>query len=135
MGKDSEITARGGCLCGGVKFDVRGELSPVTYCHCKQCRISHGHFIGYSNCAKDDLHLTSDSTLTWFHSSEAAKRGFCNTCGSSLFWRRKNTDRISIAAGCLDDPTHLTAAVHIFVGSAGDYYKIEDGLPCFVENN
>ncbi len=30
--------ATGGCLCGAVRYEVRGPLRPVVYCHCAQCR-------------------------------------------------------------------------------------------------
>ena len=31
--------------------------------------------------------------------------------------------------GCLDEPTGLELADHIFVSEKGDYYDITDGLP------
>ena len=31
--------------------------------------------------------------------------------------------------GCIDDPTGLKLADHIYVGEKGDYYEIADGLP------
>jgi len=32
----------GGCLCGGVRFRVKGKLGPAAYCHCQQCRRASG---------------------------------------------------------------------------------------------
>lgn len=126
---DPRPTARGHCLCGGVQYEVHGPLRPVVYCHCDMCRRTSGHFVAATACARDDLILTSAGTLQWYASSSSARRGFCGRCGASLFWDPIGEGRISIMAGTLDSPTGLLAKGHIFVAEAGDYYRIEDGLP------
>lgn len=119
----------GSCLCGGVAYKVAGELSPVDYCHCSQCRKTSGHFVAATSCSPRHLTLTADSSLCWYESSASAHRGFCKVCGSSMFWRPKHGRHISIMAGTLDAPTGLNAVEHIFVADASDYYTIADGLP------
>ena len=32
----------GSCLCGGVRFQIQGELEPIQVCHCSQCRKAQG---------------------------------------------------------------------------------------------
>lgn len=120
----------GSCLCKGIQFEVRGELRPVVYCHCKQCRRTSGHFVAATACAIDDLDLQVKETLTWFRSSDTATRGFCRECGSSLFWQGDGKDYVAIMAGSLAGPTGLRAKQHIFVADAGDYYELNDDLPC-----
>ena len=75
--------------------------------------------------------MQNDEGLRWYRSSSTAERGFCATCGSSVFWRPGHGRHISIMAGTLDAPTGLAAEEHIFVADASDYYRIDDGLPCF----
>ena len=120
---------RGHCLCGSVQYEVHGPLRSVFYCHCTQCRRSSGHFVAATACAREHLIFLSNDTLNWFQSSSAARRGFCGTCGSNLFWDPVNEARLCIMAGTLDSPTGLEAKGHIFVADAGDYYRIADGLP------
>ena len=36
------MTASGGCLCGGVRFEVAGPLSEIELCHCPRCRRAYG---------------------------------------------------------------------------------------------
>ena len=134
MSDEKQNIASGGCLCGRIKYEVTGELNSVTYCHCKQCRVWHGDVIGYSGCARENLKFLSDDTLQWFHSSENGRRGFCTSCGSSLFWADITEDYIAITAGSIDEPSGVTATSHIFVGSAGDYYEIHDNLPRLKES-
>ena len=121
--------ASGSCLCGGVAYEVNGPLRPVTYCHCSQCRKTSGHFVAATACKTDDLELTAQGTLVWFQSSAQAERGFCGTCGASLFWRPAHAEHISIMAGTLTTPTGLRAVDHVFTADAADYYTIDDSLP------
>lgn len=119
----------GGCLCGGVRYRVRGALRDVIACHCSQCRRTSGHFVAASGAPSADITLTNADTLVWYSSSEEAQRGFCNRCGGNLFWRPAGGAWTSIMAGTLDPPTGLRIRQHIFVADKSDYYTLEDGLP------
>ncbi len=123
------IRGTGGCLCGAVRYEVRGPLRPVVDCHCSQCRRTSGHFAAFTATRPEDLVLIESGGLRWYWSSATARRGFCEICGSSLFWEPASGERVSIAAGTLDPPTRLSTAVHVFVEDSGDYYAIGDGLP------
>ena len=128
-GDGIEVCATGGCLCGAVRYEVRGDLRAVAYCHCSQCRRFHGHIGAYTLAASDDFVLNEDRGLKWFPSSEASRRAFCSDCGSSLFWKSEERDGIAIAAGSLDQPTGVDSMDHIFVADKADYYAITDDLP------
>lgn len=121
----------GSCLCGAVSFRARGQLRGVVYCHCSQCRKQTGHHVAATSSMDADIEIAGGESLTWYAASDEAKRGFCRTCGSVLFWKRDGVDRISIMAGAFDRPTGLSGDHHIFVADKGDYYEICDGLPQF----
>ena len=122
-------TRSGGCLCGAVRFIVRGPVRGVVYCHCTQCRRQTGHHYAATNVADADIEIDGAERLTWYKASGFARRGFCATCGSALFWKRDGADDISVMAGSFDKPSGLVGEVHIFVADKGDYYDIDDGLP------
>jgi len=125
--------ATGGCLCGAVRYEVRGPLRDVLVCHCEECRRWHGHFSASTAASKGDVVLVESRGLRWIDSPSSdagARRGFCAECGSSLFWDPPRRETISIAAGTLDGPTGLSVAGHWFVSQAGDYYELpDDGAP------
>jgi hypothetical protein len=127
-----EARATGRCLCGAVRYEVRGPLRDVLLCHCVECRRAHGSIGAYSATRHEDLTLLADETLRWVDSPESdlhAKRGFCAECGSSLFWQGRDLPRIGIAAGTLDRPTGLRIAAHIYTHQAGDWDELpDDGL-------
>ena len=122
-------TRDGGCECGAVRYTVTGPMRKVVYCHCTQCQRTSGFYVAATACATGDLELVKDGGLRWYRSSDIADRGFCEVCGSSIFYRASNGKHMSIMAGTLDAPTGLTSREHIHVEDAGDYYSISDGLP------
>lgn len=122
----------GSCLCGKVTFEVSGDLPAPSACHCSQCRKHTGHFEASTDIPRSAVTVEGEEHVTWFHSSEKVRRGFCSTCGSSLFWDpidRDKHDWTAIAMGAFDTPTGTRLERHIFVADKGDYYDIADGLP------
>ena len=119
----------GSCLCGAVRVTVDGDLPIPTACHCSRCRKHSGHFEASTDVPRERLTIIGEEHVTWFHSSEKVRRGFCSVCGSSLFFDPPHLDWIAVAMGAFDTPTGVTLAKHIFVADKGDYYTIGDGLP------
>lgn len=120
---------KGSCLCGAVSFEVEGVLAPPDACHCTRCRKTSGHYYASTDVAKDALKVTGSENVTWFQSSEKVRRGFCATCGSTLFFDPPHLDWIGVSMGAFDQPTNTKLGIHIFVSDKGDYYEIADGLP------
>lgn len=115
----------GGCLCGAIRFTVAGALRPVIACHCTQCRKTSGHHVAATSAPRDTVEITGE--LSWFRSSASARRGFCGTCGSNLFWDGPGT-HLSIFTGTIDRATGLSIAGHIFCADKGDYYDIPEDV-------
>lgn len=128
MTETKHVNLTGGCACGAVRFEVDGEVRPVIGCHCETCRKTSGHYWAATQAYGDNLRMVEDRGLKWFASSSFARRGFCTECGSSLFFRRNDADRVSIAAGSLDSPTGLSLVEHICTAEASDYYTIDAAL-------
>lgn len=135
MQTDTDVSAAGGCLCGAVRYEIHGELRGIVNCHCSKCRRFHGHFGAYTSVKADQVSFIEDRGLKWFRSptdeTPNVHRGFCSTCGSSLFWHPKDQEKMAIAAGSLDDTTTLQTIGHIWTSQKSGYYEINDDLPKF----
>lgn len=125
---------QGSCLCGAVRFTFPGVIAAPSVCHCSQCRRQSGHAWSSADVALSDLTIDGADAVKWFSASDRARRGFCATCGSFLFWQGTGSDRISVAMGALTAPTGARLAAHIFVADKGDYYDIADGVPQFPQD-
>lgn len=123
---------KGSCLCGKVTFEINSDLPAPDACHCTQCRRWTGHFLASSDVPRHAIKIDGMENVTWFRSSEKVRRGFCTTCGASLFFDPIDQAKhpwIGVSMGALETPTDTKLAVHIFVANKGDYYDINDGVP------
>ena len=118
----------GGCLCGAMRFVAQGPLRAVLFCHCSQCRRQTGLYYAATAVPKVALTVTGD-TLRWFHASAFARRGFCGTCGSALFWDPLEGETMSILAGAFDSPDVLVPGAHLCTAGRAAFYAVNDGLP------
>ena len=122
----------GGCLCGAIRYEVRGKIGPIDHCHCSMCRRSHGApFSTFGQIRRAELLVVAGAELlTTYASSSAVGRSFCAHCGSRLFFRHAALpDHEFVAIGTLDDDADLKVEAHIFVGSRAAWDIIHDELP------
>lgn len=119
--------ATGGCLCGAVRLRVSGPLRPVVACHCGQCRRLSGNYVAATSAPRDAVAV--EGAVTWFASSETARRGFCPVCGSNLLWDGPGAN-LAIMAGAFDagvlDARGVRLAGHIFCAGRGAWYDLPD---------
>jgi hypothetical protein len=127
----------GGCLCGAVRYELRGEPRSMTHCHCSMCRKAHGAaFVTFVEFARGDFRFTSgeDSTLP-YESSPGSRRPFCRRCGSTLLFHSESDDEVWIAAGSLDTDPGCRPGSHIFVASKAPWLHLDDALAKFDQDS
>lgn len=128
-----DARSTGHCLCGAVSYEVHGPLRDILLCHCEECRRWIGGVGAFTATREDDLTFVQDRGLRWVASPRSdrhARRAFCGECGSSLFWRPADGERIHIAAGSLDPPTGLHLAGHWYTHQADEWDEpADDALP------
>lgn len=102
------VTRTGGCLCGKVRYAVRGEPARVGLCHCADCRKESGSsFVTFAVWPTEAF--SSSGELKLFHG-----RGFCPSCGSRLF--NPGEKETEIRVGSLDDaPNDLKPEYEIWI--------------------
>jgi hypothetical protein len=123
---------RGSCLCGTVRYEVRGTPLAMYYCHCGTCQKATGSsFATNIVVAATDLEIVSGrDRLTAFESSPRKHRHFCSACGSPIYSQAEQTrDVVSVRCGTLDDDPGLRPTAHIYVASKTPWYNIADELP------
>ena len=117
-------------MCGRVRY--RLAEAPVAFgaCHCGMCRK-------FSGGIELSAHV-EPGAVTWergedqiatYKSSDWAERGFCKTCGSSLFWRMTADGPLqgmfSLSAGSLDSLEGLTFDTEVYIDHKPDGYAFE----------
>ena len=112
-------TSTGGCLCGKVRFELADAPTEYGACHCSICRkIGGGVEMGVI-VEPGGITWTAKAHVKTYSSSTWAERGFCDTCGSSLFWRLTApgpmTGLISLSVGALDSMDGLKFAREVYI--------------------
>lgn len=120
----------GSCLCGTVVFEVSGEVTTLSHCHCSMCRKVHGAlFATYF----DSTGLTikqGQEAIASYASSSKVTRQFCKRCGSPLPEIITDSgDDVTVPAGLIDSELPNLPTKHIFTESKSSAYTITDQLP------
>ena len=99
----SNSVHKGGCACGKVSVEARGEPYRVGVCHCLTCRKLHGMpFSFYAVFPPEAVTITGE--VATFASSEHGRRYFCPACGSQIYSHYSRADEIYVYPGSFDDP-------------------------------
>jgi hypothetical protein len=127
----------GGCLCGGVRFEVSEPPLSASYCHCTRCQRRTGTAASASaRIAPGSLRILSgEELLRSYDPEDGFSKVFCSGCGSAL-WSQdpQNPDVIGVRLGAFDDDPGVRPAHRQFVAYAAAWEDIpDDGLPRFPE--
>jgi hypothetical protein len=102
--RDGVRVRYGGCSCGAVRFEVRGEPAEVGVCHCLECRKATGAAaMPFANWSRSAFASTGEAR-------EYVGRSFCPVCGSRVFHLSERM--ASIMLGAFDDAPSDLAPAH-----------------------
>ncbi len=125
---------RGGCLCGRVRYEIKGAIEDIICCHCSECRKAQGSAYATNGNVKaeDFVVLTGESELTGYPSGSDQVKFFCRRCGSPIISKRRSvTDRVRVRLGSIDGDITQRPTAHIFVGSRANWDPLDAALPRF----
>lgn len=119
----------GGCLCGAVRYEGRGESYHVAHCHCADCRRSAGAaFVTWCSFARENFRFTKGEPREIEFAGRI--RGFCADCGTSLtFLSSPATNEVDVTVASLDRPEAVAPAAHIWMEDRLPWIRLDDGLP------
>ena len=115
----------GKCMCGAVTYTATLE-GRLTACHCGMCRRwASGPYLA---AGPAEAKFTGEENITVFTSSKWAERGFCNKCGSCLFYRMtagKYAGLTNVSFGTLDDQSGFEMVREWYCDLRPDAYAFE----------
>jgi hypothetical protein len=114
--------AKGSCLCGAVSLSTTSIDRHIAACHCSVCRKWGGGALLAVECGSD-VSFKGEENIGIYQSSEWAERGFCNKCGSHLFYRLKQNHQYYIPAGIFDNDEGLVFEHQVFIDEKPAYYS------------
>ena len=72
----------------------------------------------------------------WYQSSSHAKRAFCRSCGTPLFFAStRHADEIDVTVGSFDEPERVKPTHHVYEPDRLAWLVMNDGLPRHLEDS
>ncbi len=94
----------GGCQCGAVRFRAAELCDNPHVCHCRMCQKAVGNLFAAMVGVLHEHMIWTRGEPSEFMSSDLAARGFCGTCGTSLYYRYVDGDQLTVSIGAFDEP-------------------------------
>ena len=127
----------GGCLCGGVRYEITEPLGAASYCHCTRCQRRTGTAASASvRTAPDSLRIVQgEELLGAWRPADGNPKVFCSGCGAHLWAEDLSSPGVYfVRLGSFDTDPGVRPSHRQFVAYAAAWEPIpDDGLPRYPE--
>ena len=129
---NNEKKMSGGCMCGAVRYEARGESFSIAHCHCHSCRKNNGGpVVTLAGYLKSQVTF-SGKERSFYASSPGVLRAFCSNCGTPLTWEGDAGELgpvIELHVSTFDDPEAMVPTAHAFYPERISWFEVADDLP------
>jgi hypothetical protein len=133
-----DVPLTGGCLCGGVRFEVTEAPVSAGYCHCTRCQRRTGTAASaQARIAPGSLRVIAGEELVRAYEPPGGfAKAFCSACGSALWSRRPDdAEVVAVRLGAFDSDPGIRPQYRQYVAYAAPWEPIpDDGLPRYPES-
>ena len=134
----ADLPLIGGCLCGGVRYEIDEAPISASYCHCTRCQRRSGTAASaQARLAPGALRIVAGEELVreWVPPDNGWPKAFCSACGGALWSRSPVEDALySVRLGTFDSDPGIRPQYRQFVAYAALWETIpDDGLPRYEE--
>lgn len=130
----------GGCACGALRYELIGADLDVADCHCRMCQRAVGAaFVTWATLAPERLRVVRGQPA-WWRSSVSAERGFCASCGTSLFFRPRRGEVaggapfLDVTVASLDEPAAVRPRYAIWTERRLPWTHLDPELPAYPQS-
>jgi hypothetical protein len=114
--------AKGSCLCKSVSISTTNRSNLMAACHCNMCRKWGGGAFLAIECGSN-VSFEGEENIGVYQSSEWAERGFCQKCGTHLFYKFKQNNQYYMPVGLFDNSEGLIFEHQVFIDEKPEYYS------------
>jgi hypothetical protein len=126
----------GGCLCGAIRYEVRGDPVRTANCHCDDCRRATGASFTTNVFVKaDDLVVLKGTPKKFRHKADSGStmtKEFCGDCGSQLFGYGSGSPGVKhVKVGAIDDAGAIKPQIDVFAAKKLPFTILSDDTEHF----
>lgn len=136
-----ETVYEGGCVCGAVRYRVRGKAAVISACHCTFCQRRTGSaFATMAYFDEANVRIVKGQITDYEHRSDESGRWlrmqFCPRCGTTVTHAVEARPGLTaVALGTLDNPDSLRIERHIWLRSKRPWFLIPAGVATFPQGS
>lgn len=133
----TDVPLTGGCLCGGVRYEIDEPLVVASYCHCTRCQRRTGTAASaQGRIVPGSLRILQGEDLVreWQPPDHGFGKCFCSACGGALWSKSPEGEIASVRLGTVDGDPGIRPSYRIFTAYAVPWEPIpEDGTQRYPE--
>jgi len=127
----ADLPLTGGCLCGGVRYEISEPFVTAGYCHCTRCQRRTGTAASaQGQIVPGSLRIVQGEELVQeWKPEDGFGKCFCSRCGGALWSRNHEGEIASVRLGTVDGNPGIRPSFRIFTAYAAVWEPIpDDGL-------
>jgi hypothetical protein len=129
---------KGGCLCGAVRYALKGEPRAISVCHCTHCQKQSGSPFSLNLVMREADYEQSGETMVYADTGDSGHpvyRHFCGRCGSGIMVKTSLLPgKVVVKAGTLDSIEGLQPKIEIYTDHAAEWLAPVAGAARFAQN-
>ena len=132
---DKQKTVTGGCQCGAVTYEAKGDPAMVIQCHCLNCQKSSGAgHVPIAAYPEPQVTLKGKTKGYTYTADSGAKAvsNFCPKCGSNIFGSTASfPGLLAIRLGTMDESSGLQPQMDVYMKRLRSWDHDLKGAPAF----
>jgi hypothetical protein len=129
---------KGGCLCGAVRYELKGEPRAIAVCHCTHCQKQSGGLFSFNVVFREADYAQSGETTVYMDKGDSGQpvyRHFCGRCGSPILTKvAEAPGMVVLRAGTLDNIDGLQPQTEVYTDHAAKWLAPIAGAARFAQN-
>ncbi len=129
---------QGGCLCGAVRYVLKGEPRATAICHCTHCQKQSGSLFSFNLVMREADYEQRGETEVYVDKGDSGQpvyRHFCGGCGSPILAKiAAAPGKVVVKAGTLDSMEGLQPQTEIYTDHAVKWLAPVAGAGRFSQN-
>lgn len=129
---------KGGCLCGALRYVLKGEPRAAAICHCTHCQKLSGSSFSFNLVMREADYEQSGESKVYVDTGDSGNpvyRHFCGSCGSPILAKTAlMPGKVVVKAGTLDSMEGLQPQSEIYTDHAVKWLEPIAGATRFAQN-
>ena len=132
---DKQKSVTGGCQCGAVTYEAKGDPAMVIQCHCLNCQKSSGTgHVPFAGFAEPQVTVKGKTKAFSYIADSGGKAtsNFCPECGSTLFGTTTSFPGVmAIRLGSMNDSSAFQPQMAVYAKRMRGWDHDLKGAPTF----